>query len=394
MTLRRIVYCVWIAALCTACAGASPSIVPTQPTPDAAALLLAEDALWAEVFARVAPSVVNIRADFSAADTARAPLIGSGFVLDTQGHIAASASLIAPAINGRAALYVTFDDGAVATAEVVGVDSFSDVAVIRAATPPDRLSPVTFGSSDALAVGARVALLSNPFGLSGTLTLGSISALGRQLPSAQLIDSGAIPGFQNPSIIQLNATIPPGAAGGALLTLRGEVVGIATALGDGSTALRGISFAVPARTIMRVAPELLADGVVDYAYIGINTLPEEDGYTLAALAEALNLPVTAGVLIRAVTPGSPAAESGLRGGSRSVQVRNLDVCAGGDVIVAVNDVYVRSMSEFLTYLILETRPGDTVMLTVVRAAETLEIPVTLSARPTSGEAALPPCAAE
>lgn len=384
--------------LLAACAPA-PTENNAERTPDAAAndslaLLEAQDAVLTDLFENNAPSVVNVRVEFFETDPPRETLIGSGFVLDAQGHIATNAALINPAAQFRGTVSVTFNDGYLTQAEIVGIDTFSDIAVLRVQVENARLRSLRFGDSDSLRTGQRVVIIGNPFGLSGSLTLGMIGGLGRQLPSAQLIDAGAIPGFQNPSILQLDAMIPPGSAGAPVLNLRGEVVGMTTALGEGSVALRGISFAVPVSTIARVAPELIAEGVVSYSYIGITTQAEEDGFTVAALAEPLNLPVTAGVLIRAVAPNSPAAEAGLRGGNRIVRVRNTEVCAGGDVIVAVNDVYIQTMSEFLTYLILKTRPGDTVRLTVVRQGETLQIPVTLSARPISGDAPSNVCQVE
>jgi S1-C subfamily serine protease len=130
-------------------------------------------------------------------------------------------------------------------------------------------------------------------------------------------------------------------------------------------------------------PELIETGQVIYPWVGITSQPAEIGLGVAALAEPLNLPVRAGVLIETITPNSPAASAGLRGGSRIETVRGYDVCAGGDIIVAINNQYIANMDELLAYLVTKTRPGDTVSLLVVRGSETLELPLTLEARPTS-----------
>jgi S1-C subfamily serine protease len=132
--------------------------------------------------------------------------------------------------------------------------------------------------------------------------------------------------------------------------------------------------------VRRVVPELIETGRVVYPWVGITSPPSESGLGVAALAETLNLPVTAGVMIETVTPDSPAAKAGLQGGSRAETIRGNDVCVGGDIIVAINGQYIADMDELLSYLVSSTRPGDTVQLLVVREGETLEIPVELEPR--------------
>src|SRR5690606_20958921 len=199
----------------------------------------------------------------------------------------------------------------------------------------------------------------------------------------RLLNSELPAGFSNPSIIQVDTDINPGNSGGPLLNSRGEVIGINTAIRTESGVFQGVGFAIPANTVRRVVPELISDGRVNYAWIGISTLLEDDGFGVAALAEPLNLPVEAGVLIDRVTVGSPADKAGLRGGQRRDQVRGASICAGGDIIIAINDQFVRNLDELVAYLVVNSRPGDVVNLLIVRDGETFEVPLALEARPTT-----------
>jgi len=253
--------------------------------------------------------------------------------------------------------------------------------VIRVRTDEARLLPVTFGDSDRLYVGQRVIAIGNPFGLESSLTYGVISALGRTLPSAQLLDPAQEP-FNNPSIIQIDAEINPGNSGGPLLDSYGTVIGVNTAIRTETGQFQGVGFAVPASTVQRVVPELIEKGRVEYSWLGISSLAVEGGFGLAGLAEPLGLPVTSGVLLQTVTPDSPADRAGLRGGTNNgTVVRGREIYVGGDIIVAINGLFVDSMDELVGYLVVNTRPGDEVTLTVIRDGETLEVPVQLGARP-------------
>jgi 2-alkenal reductase len=181
----------------------------------------------------------------------------------------------------------------------------------------------------------------------------------------------------------VDAEINPGNSGGPLLNSAGELIGVNTAIRTESGVFEGVGFAVPSRTVARIVPELIERGQVDYAWIGISTVPGDGGFTVAGLAEPLNLPVTGGVLITQITPNSPAANAGLRGGTREVLVRGANICAGGDIIVAVNGEYVSTMDELVAYLVVNSRPGDTIHLIVVRGNETFDVPLTLQSRPSN-----------
>lgn len=340
----------------------------------------AEYLLLANVYDRTTPSIINIEADVYSdtgayVDTSR----GSGFVYDMQGHVITNAHVI----RSARAIRVTFNNGYIATAQVVGVDTYSDIGVIKVDAPVDRLQPLALIDSDTVRVGQRAIAIGNPFGLSSSMSVGIVSGLGRTLRSAALIDATALPGFQNPAIIQTDTPINPGNSGGPLLNSHGEVIGVTTAIRTESGVFQGVGFAVPANTVKRVVPELIENGQVEYAWMGISVEPEDNGFGVAGLSEPLNLPVSAGVLIRGVTVGSPADEAGLRGGTRIVDVRGAPVCIGGDIIVAIDGRYVRNMDELVAYLVMNTAPGDTVDLMVVRGRETFELPMTLQSRPSS-----------
>ena len=353
----------------------------TNPTPVPQAVIDAADAeylLLTNIYERVAPSVVNV--EVIATDVVEGFVDfgrGSGFVWDSQGHIVTNAHVV---LNARE-IRVTFENGYVTDARIVGVDTFSDLAVVQVDVASERLHPVQLGDFDRVRVGQRAIAIGNPFGLASSMTTGIVSGLGRQLRSAELIDITALRGFSNPSIIQVDTDINPGNSGGPLLNSNGEVIGVNTAIRTESGVFEGVGFAVPSSTIQRVVPELIANGQVDYAWLGISALPEEDGFSVIALAEALNLPVESGVLINRVTLGAPADIAGLQGGNHFVDVRGQNICAGGDIIIAVDDHFVKTMDELVAYMVINNKPGDIINLLIVRGGETFEVPVTLQARP-------------
>ena len=359
--------------------GAPTAMPPTVLPDEVISAADAEYLLLSNIYERSSPSVVNIEAvifgaDGKATDTRR----GSGFVYDREGHIITNAHLVS-AVDS---ITVTLENSFVLPAEVRGLDSFSDLAALKIQADPERLNPLRIGDSATVKVGQRGIVIGNPFGLSSSMTIGIISGLGRTLPSAELMDAGAAPGFDNPSIIQIDATINPGNSGGPLLDSRGLVIGITTAIRSDNGSFQGIGFAVPADTMRRVIPDLIERGRVDYSWMGISVMREDGGYGVAGLSDTLDLPVERGVLLRGVTAGSPAHRAGLRGGDSLVDVRGEEVCAGGDVIVAINDYHFDDLDGLVTYLVQQTRPGDEVDLLVIRDRDTLEIPLTLESRET------------
>jgi len=364
-----------VADLPISVAGNRVQIQPTAVSDDLIAEADAEYLVLTNIYDRNAPAVVNLEVLIQVGNVLDSGN-GSGFVYDMNGHIITNAHVVADATE----IWVTFNDGTVRQADIVGVDVFSDIAVISVDSLPEDLVPLSLADSSTVRVGQRAIAIGNPFGLSSSMTVGIVSGLGRQLPSAELIDAGAIPGYNNPSIIQVDTQINPGNSGGPLLDSRGEVIGVNTAIRTGSGAFEGVGFAVPSNTVNRVVPELIARGEVDYSWIGISS---SSVFDVPDLVEPLDLPVAAGVLLSDVTPGSPADEAGLRGGTRFTNVRGFDVCVGGDIIVAVDGNFVRNMDELVAYLVVNTVPGDSVTLLAVRDSETFETIATLRSRSSS-----------
>jgi 2-alkenal reductase len=350
------------------------------PTPIANDVVVQADAeylLLTNIYARVNPSVVNIEivsrfhSESSMIDSS-----GSGFVLDMEGHIVTNSHVVREAEE----ILVTFATGFVTSAEVIGTDDYSDLAVIKVDPAVSPLVPVLLGDSNLLEVGQRVIAIGNPFGLDGSMTVGIVSALGRSLPSAQLLDP-TYQSYNNPSIIQIDAAVNPGNSGGPLLNSYGEVIGINTAIRTENGIFQGIAFAVPVNTMKRVIPQLIQGGQVDYSWLGISTPAGDRGLSIAALADELGFPVHTGVIIERVEPGSPAERAGLRGGTEYVRVRGFDFPVDGDIVVAINGQLVRDIDDLVAYLVENTSPGDTVVLTIVREGQTLDLDVELGARP-------------
>ena len=384
----------------TACAGGSSSadapdaVFPLQtsapakadaPTAVSSEIVQAADAeylLLTNIYERASPSVVNIESRIASDESLTADIRrGTGFIYDRQGHIITNAHLVKDA----QALSATLQNAYVVEARLLGLDSFSDLAVLKVDAAAERLPPLPLGSSASVKVGQRAISIGNPFGLNSSMTLGIVSGLGRTLRSAAFIDSSLMPGFNNPSIIQTDTPVHPGNSGGPLLDSQGLVIGITTAMRSDSGVFQGVGFAVPADTIWRVVPELIEGGRVDYSWMGISVAPEDGGFGVAGLGDALGLPVERGVLLRGVTEGSPADRAGLRGGQTVVDVRGRAVCAGGDLIVAINGYYIRNLDDLLSYLVLNTRPGDAVELLAIRGKTTFETSLTLQSRPAAND---------
>jgi S1-C subfamily serine protease len=346
---------------------ATPTVVPDALLAEADA----EELLLVNLYARVNPSVVNI--DIGIDDDLPEVKGGSGLVYDLEGHIVTNSHVIDQAVD----IQVTFYDGQIAHAELVGADSYSDLAVIRVDAPQDWLHPVTPGTSHTLRVGQRVVAIGNPFGLEGTMTTGIISALGRSLPSRQLV-TGAPNGYSNPDIIQTDAEVNPGNSGGPLLNSRGEVIGVNTAIRTESGSFQGIAFAVPVDTVRRIVPQLIEKGYADYPWLGIES---SSLFSVAELQEPLGLSVNYGILVTRAISGGPSATAGIRGGNRDEVVRGTPISAGGDIIIAINGETVRDMEELVAYLVSQTSPGDIAILTIVRGDQRFDIAVTLGTRP-------------
>jgi serine protease Do len=339
-----------------------------------------------DLFSKVEKSVVQVASNDDI-DISSSSRLGSGFIFDRNGHIVTNYHVIAGgATQGN--VQITFLDGSAYNARLIGGDPFSDLAVLRLNgenIPSNKLVPLPIGDSTTLRVGEGVVAIGNPFGLSGSMTEGIISGLGRMLPSAEQEESDTIPsdldtsaGFLIPDIIQTDAPINPGNSGGPLLNIQGEVIGINTAIFSTTGASAGIGFAIPSNTIRKVVPSLITKGEYQHPYlgiIGVDITPE--------IARALGLTDARGFLVTEVAGGSPAQKAKIRGGSSLTNVNGREIAMGGDVIVKVDDKTVRKIDDILTYLEREKNVGDTVQFTVLRNGVTESINLTLGPRPTA-----------
>ena len=290
---------------------------------------------------------------------------GSGFVYDKEGRIITNNHVV----EGAREIEVTFPDGTIAEAEIVGTDPYVDLAVIDVDVPESLLRPVKFGNSSQLLVGERVIAIGNPFGLEGTMTVGVVSALGRQMRAPR--------GFVIVDVIQTDAAINPGNSGGPLLNMRGEVVGMNTAIVSGTGQFAGIGFAIPIDTIKRELPDLIEKGTYEHPYLGIEGMD-----VTPAIAEAMGLdPSTRGCLVVEVVKGGPAEKAGLRGGTTEAIIDGGKVKIGGDIIIGVDGHVVRQFYDLVLYMERHKRPGDEATLTIIREGRTIDVEVTLGARP-------------
>jgi 2-alkenal reductase len=329
--------------------------------------VVSDDQVLIDLYARVNPSVVNITVYASSGGQVMAMGQGSGFVYDTQGDIITNAHVV----HGASEIEVTFSDGLVRRAELVGEDLHSDLAVVKVELP-EGVGPLPLGDMGSLAVGQTVVAIGNPFGLQGTLTRGIISALGRTIPALTV--------FSIPQAIQTDAAINPGNSGGPLLNLQGEVIGVNAQIetNGASNSNLGVGFAIPVSIVQRVVPELIANGEYLWPYLGVS------GYDVTpVLVEAMNLPVERGAYVATVTDNGPALRAGLRGSNNTVTIEGRTVDVGGDVITAIDGTPVNSFDDLLIYLSLQTSPGQTVTLTIIRGGETQEVEVTLQTRPSN-----------
>lgn len=291
--------------------------------------------------------------------------VGSGFVFDLFGNIITNAHVIDNADN----ITVTFLDGSQYNASIVGMDKFTDIAVINVEEKPDYLHPLEIGDSSTLKVGEPVAAIGNPFGLSGSMTSGIVSQIGRLLPSHDT-------GFSIPNVIQTDAAINPGNSGGPLLNMNGKVMGINTAIQSGTGQSAGIGFAVPSNTISKVVPVLITEGKYSHPWIGISGQDINPD-----LAKIRNLNHSKGFLIVTVIPDSPAEMAGLKGVSEIEKIDNKEYPKDGDIIVSVDGKEVRKISDILIHLQEEKSVGDEMILGIIRDGEQMDVILTLVVRP-------------
>jgi S1-C subfamily serine protease len=344
-------------------------LVYQAPNPVTVNLEDQQDTL-AGLYTRVMPGIVSLQVVGDQGGS-----LGSGFVYDDQGHILTNYHVV----EGAKQVEVDFTSGYKVYGTVIGTDLDSDLAVVKVDVPASELHPLPLGDSNALQVGQTVVAIGNPFGLSGTMTTGIISALGRTLDSQRDAPNGGF--FTAGDIIQTDAAINPGNSGGPLFDLSGQVIGINRAIRTtgftttGEPINSGIGFAISINIVKRVVPYLITEGKYDYPYLGISSYNE---LSLPQI-EALGLQSYTGAYVTSVTPNGPADKAGLVAGDQATSVQDLN--AGGDLIIAIDGQTVMRFDDLLRYLINNKGPGDTVVLTVLRGEEQLDLPVELGKRP-------------
>jgi S1-C subfamily serine protease len=307
--------------------------------------------------------------------------LGSGFIYDNSGHIITNYHVVAG--SNPDDISITFIDGTVYRARLIGTDQYSDLAVLRVQddVPADKLIPLSLGNSSALLVGQEVVAIGNPFGLSGSMTEGIVSGLNRLIPVYQdPFSDVAAPAFSIPDVIQTDAAINPGNSGGPLLNMQGQVVGINSAIFSTTGGFAGVGFAVPSNTIAKIAPILIERGSFEHPWLGVSGIdmtPE--------IAEAIGLGEPRGFLVIEAAPGGPADAAGIQGGNTPAQLEGREIVLGGDVILAIDDRGVRKIDDVLGYLQQATEVGETITLTAWREGQIIEIDVTLGARPSLQE---------
>ena len=343
-------------------ATATPWIVEVTPVPQTVVQtsLDVEEQLVTALYERVSPAVVCITAPDRFGEC-----IGSGFVIDLDGYIVTNDHVAQAAEQ----LLVTLADEHTVSAEVVGSDPGTDLAVLKIDVPAEELTVAELGNSASLQVGQRAIAIGNPFGLERTITTGVISSLGRTLNRD---DSD----FQIAEVIQTDAAINPGNSGGPLLDSQGRVIGVNSAIVSGSGTSSGVGFAIPVDIVRRVAPELIAHGRYRHAWIGVT------GRSISPeMVEAAALPVDTGVLVFEVEPGSPAEKAGLQGGDQQIVVSGVPMRTGGDIVIAIDGTEVKRFDDVVNYLASYTSVGDEITLTVLRGDSTIDLGVTLEERP-------------
>jgi len=339
-----------------------------------------------ELFKHVEKSVVQISSEDETTTELLGSRLGSGFVYDTNGHVITNNHVTA----GGKDLHITFSDGTIYTGKVVGSDPHSDLAILLLDdVPKEKLFPLKLGNSSNLIVGQTVAAVGNPFGLSGSLTEGIVSGLGRLLPSTPENIFGTdnrIASFSIPDIIQTDAAINPGNSGGPLLNLNGEVIGINSAIFSNTGVYAGVGFAIPSNTLNKVIPELMKNGSYLHPWLGITGVD-----VTPDIAKKMNLTEARGFLVIDVNFNGPADKAGIRGGYIVEIINNTQYRLGGDVIVGIDNQTINSVSDITNYL-MNKKEGDVVKLKILRDNEILNVPVNLEIvqRPLDQEEGVPP----
>jgi S1-C subfamily serine protease len=343
------------------------SVSPAPPAEAAPVRYSDDERNNIEIYEKYGPGVVNITTTTLAYDFFLQPVpqsgTGSGSIIDTEGRILTNFHVI----NQAQRLEVTLHDKSKYPAKIVGIDPNHDLAVIKIEAPKEKLKPIPIGTSKGLVVGQKVLAIGNPYGLERTLTIGIISSLGRSIeaPSRRIIDD----------VIQTDAAINPGNSGGPLLNTAGEIIGVNTAILSESGGSAGIGFAIPADTVKEISQDLITLGYVPHPYLGVRTPINLADYPM--IVRGLRLNTDHGLFVTDVSPGSPAQKGGIRPPNDVVIIGNAQVPVGGDIILAINGKDVGNTTN-LASIIEKFKPGDRIVVTVLRDGRKIDLPVTLA----------------
>ena len=316
-----------------------------------------------EIFEQTEESVVQV--NVRTTDGRNNPgNMGSGFVYSEDGYIITNNHVV----DDAGIVNITFLDGESYTAKIIGTDPDLDLAVLKVEMESRYIQPIPIGDSSQLKVGEQITAIGNPFGLSGSMTSGIISQMGRLLPQ----DSG----YSIPDVIQTDAAINPGNSGGPLLNMKGEVVGINTAIQSATGEFTGVGFAVPSNTVKKVIPVLIRDGIFHHPWMGISGSDVDP-----ELAKVRGLASSKGFLVATVIEGSPAEEAGLLGVTDTKEIDGREYPLDGDIIIKIDDVVVRKISDILIHLQREKSVGDEMIMTINRDGAIIEATLVLGERP-------------
>ena len=313
-----------------------------------------------DIFEKSEESVVQVNVLRGGSDGG----MGSGFVYSEEGYIITNQHVVKDAKK----VTVTFLDGEAYIGDVIGTDPDLDIAVVKVSPSNTYLQPITIGDSSKLKVGEKIAAIGNPFGLSGSMTSGIVSQIGRLLPQES--------GYSIPDVIQTDAAINPGNSGGPLINMKGEVVGINTAIQSITGEFSGIGFAVPSNTVKKIVPVLIEDGEFKHPWMGISGTDVDP-----ELADFRELKSSKGFLVISVIEGSPAEQAGLIGVTETKEIDGRELAVDGDIVLSIDGKTVRKISDILIHLQREKSIGDEMVLSVNRNGEILELTMVLEERP-------------
>ncbi len=348
----------------------------TDSAPDMSQVAAAHDAIMSDLYQQTVPSVVGLRVTQPITVGMNVPpgmpddlfsrASGSGFIWDDEGHVVTNRHVVESAER----IVIVFSDGTQAEAQIVGMDSDSDLAVLKLTDDSMRPPAIKLGDSDTLQPGQMAIAIGDPFSRGFSMTSGIVSALGRTINPAQS-------NFSIPRVIQHDAATNPGNSGGPLLNRNGELIGINAQIISQTGAFSGVGLAIPVNLAKLVVPALIAEGKYEYPYIGIR------GTSMTPdIAEAMQLPSdTRGALVLAVGSDSAAERGGLRASNRLTVINGAEFPIGGDIITNIDGAEIRSMDDLLAYVVEHTRPGDKSSFTVLRDGFETSLDITMGARP-------------